>query len=278
MKPMLEDALARGYGVPSFCVWNAESVRGVLQTAVRLKSPVILMAGPGEFPLVDIEDLATIVRAFASDHPLPAALHLDHGNSLEQVRRCLDAGFTSVMLDYSTRSFDENAAALREVVAMAHPHGVTVEGEIGAVGRVDDTTVEGTKDSRLTDPEEAFAYVEATRVDALAVGIGNAHGIYTKLPRFDFERLAAIRKLVNVPLVLHGGSGTPEPDLKRAIGLGMVKVNVASEIIATVRQSLLDQWGAQRNGWTPAALAEAMQSTPPVLERWIRRLGADGRA
>ncbi|MCL5099018.1 MAG: class II fructose-bisphosphate aldolase, partial [Candidatus Omnitrophica bacterium] len=250
----------------------------VLEASTRLNSPVILMCGPGEFPLLPPAVMGAIARALAKPFSIPAALHLDHGDSLPQVQECLSAGFSSVMLDFSTRPFNENAEALRHVVSMARPHGATVEGEIGSVGKVDQTSIEGGGASTLTDPEEAKAYVEATGVDALAVSIGNAHGLYTRLPQFDFARLKAIRDRVNVPLVLHGGSGTPDDDLNKAIALGMAKVNVASELIHTFRESLQRQWNVGENKWTPGALAVAKQTMAPVLEKWIRRLGAAGMA
>jgi ketose-bisphosphate aldolase len=182
-----------------------------------MRAPVVLMNGPGEFPLLSPADLGAVAHALAPRFPVRTALHLDHGNSLAQVRACLDAGYTSVMLDFSARPYAENAAALREVAAMAHPRGVTVEGEIGHVGKVDSITTEGAGDSTLTEVGEAVSYLADTQVDALAISIGNAHGQYTRLPRLDFDRLAAIRAAVGIPLVLHGGSGTPEADPRRAI-------------------------------------------------------------
>ena len=277
MSDLLREAHARGYAVPAFCVWNLETARAVLETASALSSPVILMHGPGEIPLLSPAEISTSVRQLSERYPLPAALHLDHGDSLEQVEEYLGAGFTSVMLDYSTRPYAENAAALREVTARAHPLGVTVEGELGHVGRNTLETVEGSDDSTLTDPEEAAAYVAETGVEALAVSIGNAHGQYTRLPRLDFDRLAAIRERVGVPLVLHGGSGTPEADLRQAISLGIAKVNVATDLITAFRQSLLDQWTAGRNPWAPMALAEALRAYSQVARLWIRQLGSDGR-
>jgi tagatose 1,6-diphosphate aldolase GatY/KbaY len=274
---LLQPALAAGYAVPSFCVWNAETVLTVLGVAADLRSPVILMNGPGEFPLLAPADLAAVVRAVAGRFPVPAALHLDHGDCLEQVDACLAAGYTSVMLDYSTRPYAENASALRAVAARAHPRGITVEGELGHVGRVDTVTAEGGTHSTLTDPAEAAAFVADTGVDALAVSIGNAHGQYTRLPRLDFERLAAIRAAVSVPLVLHGGTGTPPEDLRRAIALGIAKVNVATELVTALRGSLLEQWQAGRNLWVPLAQAEAIRAVALVVEKWVRGTGAAGR-
>jgi ketose-bisphosphate aldolase len=209
---------------------------------------------------------------------VPAALHLDHGNSMAMVEDCLAAKYTSVMLDYSTRPWAENLQALRRVVALAHPQGVTVEGELGVIGQVDQVSVEGGGQSTLTDPDMAAAFVEKTGIDVLAVSIGNAHGVYTKLPHLDFERLAKLQAATRIPLVLHGGSGTPEADLRRAISLGIAKVNVATELISAVRQSLLEQWGTGKNLWTPIAQAAAMQAMAQVVERWFHLTNAAGRA
>lgn len=277
MLELLKPALVEGYAVPSFCVWNVETATLVLQVASDLKAPVILMNGPAEFSLVSPATLGWVIHGVAERFSVPAALHLDHGDSLDRVGQCLTAGYTSVMLDFSARAYAENVQALQQVVALAHPRGVTVEGEIGHVGKVDDATVEGEAVSTLTSPAEAATYVAETGVDALAVSIGNAHGHYTRLPQLDFERLAQIRASVSTPLVLHGGSGTPEADLRRAISLGIAKVNVASDLIAAVRESLKTQWNAGRNAWLPLAQAEAIQAMAAVVESWIRRTGAAGR-
>ena len=240
-------------------------------------APVIIMSGPCELSLLTPSDMVAL--AGAAEFDVPVALHLDHGDSPELARLCLDAGFSSVMLDYSLRPYDENAAALRDVVQKARPCGVSVEGELGHVGKADAATVEGGAASSLTDPDEAVSYVRETGIDALAVSIGNAHGKYTKLPQFDFERLARIAEaLPETPLVLHGGSGTPEVDLRRAISLGIAKVNVATELITAYRESLMSQWSNGRNLWVPLAIAEAAARMTPVVEKWIRLTGAEGRA
>ena len=278
MKNLMAHAMKHGYAVPSFCAWNAEVMETILSVCRRLRSPVILMAGPGEFPLLGPAANAAVARTALARHNVKAALHLDHGDSLAMVKDCVKAGFSSVMLDFSTRSFEENTAALRRVCRMCRPKGITVEGEIGAVGKTDLASVEGSTGSRLTEPEEAAEYVKLTGVDCLAVSIGNAHGMYVKLPRFDFDRLAAIHEKVRIPLTLHGGTGTPEADLRRAIALGIAKVNVATALIGAYRESLLSQWNAKRNLWTPIAQGEATKALAPVVEEWILRLNADGKA
>jgi len=278
MGELLQQAVSEGYGVPSFCVWNAESIEVVLRGAAELKAPAILMNGPGEFGLLPPRDLGAVAYALAERFDVIAALHLDHGDSIAMVRDCLAANYTSVMLDYSTRPWAENIEALRRVVELAHPRGVTVEGELGMIGRADQVSVESGERSTLTDPEMAAAFVRETGIDALAVSIGNAHGAYTRLPQFDFERLAKLKAATGIPLVLHGGSGTPEADLRRAISLGIAKVNVATESIAAVRQSLLEQWNTGRNLWTPIAQAKAMEAMAKVVEKWFHMTRAAGRA
>lgn len=278
MKSLMAHALKHGYAVPSFCAWNAEVIETILKVCQRLKSPVILMAGPGEFPVLDPSANAAVARALLAHYKVRAALHLDHGDSMKMVKECVKAQFTSVMLDFSTRSFKENTTALRQVCRLCHLKGITVEGEIGAVGKCDSTTTEGSTGSRLTDPDEAAEYVKITGVDCLAVSIGNAHGTYVTLPKFDFERLARIREKVAVPLTLHGGTGTPDKDLKTAISMGMAKVNVATALISAYRNSLMNQWNAKQNLWTPMAQGAALNDVAKVVEEWVVRLNADGKA
>lgn len=269
--------MEKGYAVPGFYVWNAESMRQVLEAAARLKAPIILMSGPGETASLPMPVMAEVARAAGKCYDIPSALQLDHGRSFEHVEECLASGYTSVMLDYSSKPFAENVEALKRVVAMAHPMNVSVEGEIGAVGRADLITKEGGHASNLTDPDEALAYAQATGVDALAVSIGNAHGQYAKLPRFDFDRLEKIHAKVDLPLVLHGGSGTPDDDLKRAISLGIAKVNIATDLALAVKGSLQEQWKKGLNPWFPTSSGEAYKTMAPVVEKWIRRVGAEGR-
>jgi len=278
MSQLLNAAIAGGYAVPSFAVWNLETTKLVLSVAERMKAPIILMSAPAEFSVLPPEDLGPASYALMKRFNVVAALHLDHGDSLDIVSDCLDAGYTSVMLDFSARPFEENAGALKKVVEMARPRGVTVEGEIGKVGRADDATREGVKESTLTEPADAVEFVRRTGVDTLAVSIGNAHGKYSKLPKLDFDRLGKIYAATRIPLVLHGGSGTPPEDLRRAISLGIAKVNVATDLVTPVRESLLAQWKERSDYWTPLAMGKAVKTMVPAVEKWIRQLGAEGRA
>jgi tagatose 1,6-diphosphate aldolase GatY/KbaY len=274
---LIRAALEGGYAVPSFTVWNAEAIDTVLRVATACRAPVLLMAGPGEFSLTPPPLLADLARSVAARYDVPAALHLDHGDSPECVETCIAAGFTSVMLDYSSRPLAENTGALRQVALQARPRGITVEGELGAVGFVRDVGGgEGAKVSSLTDPAEAAAFVAATGVDMLAVSFGNVHGLYTRRPQFDFDRLAAIRRAAGVPLVLHGGSGTPDEDLRRAISLGIAKVNVASELMRALRDAVRDP--ANEHLWLPKTLALGMAAVGKVVEKWFTVCGAVGKA
>jgi len=279
--PMMDPvgrAFRGGYAVPAFCAWNAEVMDVILDTAERLRAPVILMQGPGEFPLLAPALMARVARAALEGRRVTAVLHLDHGDSLAMVSDCIGAGYTSVMLDFSARPFDENASALHQVAGMAHPHGISVEGEIGHVGKADEATAEGGAVSALTDPREAAEYARRTGVDLLAVSIGNKHGFYKGEPHLDFGLLSELHAAVPVPLVMHGGTGIPEDHIRKSIGLGIAKVNVASELVHGTRSSLTSQWEAGRNLWTPVAMGEAVAGLVKTVEKWIRITGAEGKA
>jgi fructose-bisphosphate aldolase class II len=187
-----------------------------------------------------------MLRAVADRYDIPVVLHLDHARDLDLVRAAIDHAFTSVMYDASVLPFEQNVRLTRQVVEMAHPRGVTVEGEIGHVGSVDPVAVEGAIVSTLTDPEEAAAYVAETGVDALAVSIGNAHGHYPQLPRLDLERLAQIRARTTVPLVLHGGSGTPDDQVRNAVRHGICKLNIYADCRIALGRGLRQAAGSQR--------------------------------
>lgn len=274
---LIRGAIAGGYAVPGFCIWNAESANIVLRVASDCRAPVILMHGPGEFGILTPAQMAAAARAMAWPYDIPAALHLDHGGSMEHVDQCIAAGYTSVMLDLSQGPFEENVAGLTQVVAKARPLGITVEGEIGAMGRVDEASVEGGEIFALTDPVEAKAYVERTGIDIVAVSVGNAHGNYPTRPHIDFELLARLIEVTKIPVVFHGGSGMPEDDLRKAVSLGITKVNVASELMGAVRSSLQAQW-TREGVWVPTSFGIAMETLAPIVEKWIRRTGAAGKA
>ena len=229
LKEVLRAAQAGGYCVPAFDCVEDVMVRTILETCEKLRAPAILMGLPGP----DLEGngwfyIPGLIRAVADRHNIPVALHLDHAYSLDDIRRAVDLGFTSVMIDGSQLPFAENVRVTRATVEIAHPHGVSVEAELGHVGGSDlGNTVYG--ESVLTEPAEARRFVEETEVDALAVSIGTAHGIYRQLPQLNIPRLQEIRAAVGVPLVLHGGSGTPDGQIQDAVRHGVTKLNIYAD-------------------------------------------------
>ncbi len=232
MSGLLRAASRNGYAVGAFEVWSLESVRAVVRAAEQLRSPVILQVGPLEAKFAGLRALSRAALDAIDSSPAPAALHLDHGDSFELAAEAIECGFQSVMIDMSHLPFEENVAETRRVAEYAHERGVEAEGELGRlVGAEAGRSVEEWE-SAQTDPDKAAEFVERTRVDALAVAIGNAHGFYVGPPRLNLARLEQIRRRVRVPLVLHGGSGIPERTLFAAIARGISKINICTEFVA----------------------------------------------
>jgi len=278
LSTLLHRAQKERYAVPGFNFCNAETAQAIVEECAALRSPALLMIGTWEIPLLGPGVLADIVTSLASRADVPVCLLLDHAPDIELVRECIAAGFSSVMMDASQHDFEENVRLTREVVRIAEGTGVDVEGELGSVGRVGDLASEGRAEPRLTDPGEVAAFVERTGIQALAVAIGNAHGIYRQRPELDFERLQAIRKATDVPLVLHGGSGTPADQLSRAIEIGISKVNVASELSTAYLEGVQQAMAADEHIWYAGALMGAKAATAEVVRRWVRQLGSEGKA
>ena len=272
---LLRHARKHRYAVPAFCVWNVEAMRQAALVAHELASPVIIMGAHSETMAIQPEEQAKIAREVI-DWKTPTAFILDHGRSLDEVRRFCRAGYTGVMLDCSTLPYEENRAQLREAVRIAHPLGIGVEGELGHVGKADTFTPEGDGDSNLTDPVVAAAFVRDTGIDSLAISIGNAHGQYTRRPRLDFGLLDRIAHEVAVPLVLHGGSGTSDNDILRAVSLGIAKINVATELVTAYCNAFVRE--VQNRVWGPIASNTAMNALRPVMEKWIHLTQAKGKA
>lgn len=229
-KEMLLKAQKEGYAVGAFNVENMEMVQAIIAAAEEVKAPVIIQTTPGTLKYADTDMFYGMVSAAAKKSSVPVALHLDHGNSYELAARALRSGYTSIMIDGSKLPFEENVAMTVKTVEMAHAMGVPVEGELGTVGGKEDTHEVKDTEKSYTDPEEAKEYAERTGVDILAVGIGNSHGFYKGVPKLRFDILEKTKNLVSVPIVLHGASGIPDEDVKKATGLGICKVNFATEL------------------------------------------------
>lgn len=279
LKQMLAPARAQHYAVPAFDCVEDVMVRAILETAERLRSPVILMGLPSDLEGNGMAYLAGLVGAVAKRHAIPVTLHLDHTNDLDCVRAAIDLGFTSVMVDGSCLPFAENVALTRAAVGLAHPHGVSVEGELGHVGGMDLEARE-CAESVLTEPAEVRRFVEETGVDALAVSIGTAHGVYRSLPKLAIGRLAELDAASAVPLVLHGGSGTPEAQLRAAIANGICKVNYYADCrIAMARGLRRTAQGLTREDPLPRELfGEIRQGVCGFVADRIRALGSEGKA
>ena len=232
-KSVLDAAKAGRYGIvaPDFLTLNAARI--FAQTADALRTPILLSFAQGHAGLISLEEAALVGKYWAEKVATPIVLHLDHGQDFDFLHRAIELGFTSVMLDASMKDMDENIRLTKEVVAYAHTQGVSVEAEIGHVGGASEGVEGETSESVYTTVEEAVAFVEATGVDSLAVSVGTSHGVYksNKTPELNFERLRALAVAVPVPLVLHGGSGTGDENLRRAVRDGITKLNVYTDFL-----------------------------------------------
>lgn len=228
LKDVLSIAVERKTAIPGFNIDNIEIPKAIMEVAEQYGSPVILTIGQGAIQAGQMMHLVDVVRRLADESTVPVVMHLDHGISYEQTIRCLRAGFTSVMFDGSHLPFEQNVAITKRVAEAAHAVGVSVEAELGAINGVED----GIEHSghNLVDVGEVERFISEVEVDALAVGIGNAHGMYKGLPNLDFELLKKCQALNPPPLVLHGGSGIPDDMIQKAIEIGIRKINVATEI------------------------------------------------
>lgn len=236
LKDALKVAADKNIAVPAFSVDNLEITKEIVSVAEKYQAPVIMMVGQNVFKYGNFTSMSAIVRQVAAETGVPVVLHLDHGVSYEQTIQCLREGFTSVMFDGSRLFLDENIRVTRQVVAAAHAVGVSVEAELGAISGVEDG--KSVKSANLVDVGEAKKFIENVDVDALAIGIGNAHGIYKSTPNLAFDRLEQVAALGAPPLVLHGGSGIPDDMIRKAIRLGIRKINVATEVRLAFLQGL----------------------------------------
>lgn len=226
MKDLLRRAEEKNIGCGAFSVGNMEMVRGAIRAAEELDTPIILQIAEVRLKNSPLHLMGPMMVQAAKEAKVDVAVHLDHGLTFETVDKALELGFTSVMLDASTLTFEENIARVKAVVEKARKYGATVEAELGLVGGSEDGSCD--HGIRCTDPDDAVVYARETGIDALAVAIGNAHGNYPVAPTLAFDVLEKIHEKVDIPLVLHGGSGITDKDFQRAISLGIRKVNIAT--------------------------------------------------
>lgn len=231
---MFEDSRKKGYAIVAPDYWDSNSCRTYVETAEELGVPVILSFAQAHSDMLSIEEAFMLGKYYAEKATVPVAVHLDHGLDVETVKKAVDIGFTSVMIDASSQPYDVNVARTKEVVDYAHAHGVVVEAELGHVGSGDVITSENketiAEDFNIyTDVATAKLFVEETGVDSLAVSIGTSHGLYKGTPVIDFERLHELREALPVPLVLHGGSGSGDRNLEKCATEGISKINVFTD-------------------------------------------------
>ncbi len=276
----LKHARVHQYALGAFNVLDTHFLRALFAAAKQQRSPFIINIAEVHFKYLSLDTLVEAVKYEAARHDIPVVLNLDHGLHFEAVVQALRLGFTSVMFDGSTLDYEENVRQTREVVKMCHAVGVSVEGELGAVGGDEGGALYGHADEAFfTDPEKARDFVDRTGIDALAVAIGNAHGKYKGEPKLDFTRLEAIRQQTVLPLVLHGGSGISDADFRRAISLGIHKINfytgmsqaalAAVDKSMTARDQIYDEFAE--------LMLSIEQAITDIVAEQMRIFGSEGK-
>lgn len=252
MKYLLDKAKDSDFAVGAFNASELTLFRAVIEEAEKLDSPVIVQASAGEFNFATRYFYDYVTKRAAVSN-VPVALHLDHGHTVEEVIAAIQAGFTSVMIDGSMLPYEENVKLTKKVVDIAHAVGVTVEGEIGTIGAIDNSDEGGVTNITYTKPDEVVDFVSKTGVDCLAIAIGTAHGIYPKgyVPKLQLDLLKEIKKVAPVPLVLHGGSNNPDDEIAEACRIGIAKVNISSDMKYAYFKKLNEVY-AETGGFVPS--------------------------
>lgn len=278
-KEILEHAHKNGYAVGAFNVVDMEMLQAVVEAAEEEKSPVFVQTTEGALSYAGFEVLAAMVKCIANSVSVPVAFHLDHGGSFETALKCVKNGWTSVMIDGSHHPLEGNIAVTKKVVETAHICGVSVEAELGRLGGVEDNISVDEKDAMHTDPKEARQFVDETGVDSLAIAIGTAHGKYKGVPKLDFDRLDTIKKDLDMPIVLHGASGVAEEDIKKAISLGVNKINIDTDLRVAYTDKVKECLEAD-----PALfdlrkyLGPARENVKAVVKKKMQLFGSVGKA
>ena len=267
MKELLERAKSNYRGIGAFSVGNMEMVKGAIQAAEELDTPIILQIAEVRLKHSPLALMGPMMVQAAKEAKVDVAVHLDHGLTMETVEKALELGFSSIMYDCSTDSYEDNVRKVKEMADIAHSYGATIEGELGHVGDNPDSA-EGSSHINpadfYTDPKMAKDFVDKTGVDALAIAVGTAHGAYKLPPKLDFERIHTIANTVDVPLVLHGGSGLTDNDFKRAIQEGISKINIFTDINVAAVEAEFRKFETMNKGiidLIPAAVEAVKQET-----------------
>lgn len=271
MNEVLLPAREGRYAVGLFNAVNLELARGILAAANRTGSPVIMGTAEVLFPYGPLEEVSYYLIPMAKKAGVPVVIHLDHGLKKETCLKALDLGFTSIMYDCSTDDYETNVEKVREMAEIAHSRGATIEGELGHVGHNGDEPGADRMDPSFfyTDPSQARDFVEKTKVDALAIAVGTAHGAYRLPPKLDFDRIRDIKEQVKVPLVLHGGSGLTDDDFRKAIRAGISKINIFTDINVAAVKEARQHFVSDDRGLTdliPAAVEAVERETAKKME------------
>lgn len=275
---LLGDARDGHYAVGSFNAWSIFSAKSLVETARKLRSPVIISVWQTELDFAGEEQLYEVCLSFARDTDVLVAVFIDHAKTLEEIDRAIALGATSVMIDGSHLPLAENIRLTAQAAKRAHEAGISCEGELGILGEEDGSQPD---EALYTDVESVKPFVEGTGIDALAVAIGNAHGFYREEPRLDLDRLAQIARRVSTPLVLHGGSGIPDDDVRRAIEIGITKINIGAEGRAAYVKGLrrsLDHPDNENEKFMHKILPPALASHAKLVEEKMKLFSSDGKA
>lgn len=278
-REVLEHAHKNGYAVGAFNVNNMEIVQAIVEAAEETKSPVILQASQGGLKYAGVEYIAKMAQVAANNAKVPVVIHLDHGTDFVQIMQCIRHGFTSVMIDGSKHQLEENIAITKKIVELAHAVGVSVEAELGKIGGTEDDITVEEREATFTDVNEADRFVKETGVDSLAIAIGTAHGPYKGEPKLDFERLKAIKERLNMPLVLHGSSGVPEESIKKAVSLGINKINIDTDLRMAFSNAVREVVLNNPSEYDPRKLlGPAREAMKKVIIEKMLMFGSAGRA
>jgi fructose-bisphosphate aldolase class II len=268
--------MGQSWAIGAYDTCNLEITQAIVDASAADQAPAIIMIYPNHTPLAEWPTLLRIIESEVERTRIPAALVLDHAKTLDQIEYALELGFSGVMIDASLAPLEENIAITRRAVEMAHAKGASVEAELGHVGQGDD---EDQHQSQLTRVDEAERFVRETGVDALAVSIGTLHGLYKGTPHLDFERIAQLRAACPIPLVLHGGSDTPDPDIRRAIETGIDKINIWTDVRIPFLQNLKNTLeGPIRKIEVTEAFGAARAVATEVIRKKNQLLGSAGKA
>lgn len=287
IKDILVDARKNKYAVPAFDVSDYRFAKTVVSAAEDLKAPVIIMGLKSDLTDDEFVHMAGVMRKLAEEAAVPVCVHLDHATDFELIKWAIDMGYSSVMIDASRLPLEENIKVTKQVTDYAHAHNVTVEAELGHVGDgivgSSASNAQGNTTghaSTLTDPDELKYFVEKTNVDCLAVAIGTSHGVYKEKPRLDIELCKRINEVSSVPLVMHGGSGTPKDAVLQSIQNGIAKINIYSEICNAFFTSVKKCLDSTDNMsmWQSAVFTDAKKALYEAVCSIIKEFGADGKA